>query len=100
VVFSDLHALVGTLPTRVVRKLADWLSNPPGNERRFDGSAGADDDGAPLGGTWRAFSVTPHSKTFTATFMLLSLTHILLLAVALRLPFFIEKTKQSPSDED
>src|ERR1700733_2226593 len=46
VVFSDLHALVGTLRTRVVRELADWLSGPPGNERRFDGSAGADDDGA------------------------------------------------------
>jgi hypothetical protein len=32
--------------------------------------------------------------------MLLSLIHILLLVAALRLPFFIEKTKQSPSDEE
>jgi hypothetical protein len=32
--------------------------------------------------------------------MLLSLIHILLLAAALRLPFSIEKTKQSPSDEE
>jgi hypothetical protein len=40
------------------------------------------------------------SSAFTATFMLLSLIHILLLAAALRLPFFIEKTKQSPSDEE
>src|SRR5580698_3419042 len=46
VVFSDLHALIGTLRTRVVRELADWLSSPPGNERRFDGSAVADDDSA------------------------------------------------------
>src|SRR6202021_1621132 len=46
VVFSDLHALIGALRTRVVRELADWLSSPPGNERRFDGSAGADDDSA------------------------------------------------------
>src|SRR3984885_8562632 len=45
-VFSDLHALIGTLRTCVVRELADWLSGPPGNERRFDGSAGADDDSA------------------------------------------------------
>src|ERR1700751_506054 len=46
VVFSDLHALIGTLRTRVVRELADWLSNPPGNERGVDGSADADDDSA------------------------------------------------------
>src|ERR1700735_862619 len=46
VVFSDLHALIGALRTGVVRELADWLSSPPGNERRFDGSAGADDDSA------------------------------------------------------
>src|SRR6202035_91669 len=46
VVFSDLHALIGTLRTRVVHELADWLSSPPGNERRFDGSAGANDDSA------------------------------------------------------
>src|ERR1700722_595733 len=51
VVFSDLHALVGALRIRVVRELADWLSSPPGNERRFDGSAGADDDSA---GRWEA----------------------------------------------
>src|SRR5580658_2288503 len=46
VVFSDLHAVIGTLRTRLVRKLADWLSSPPGNERGFDGPAGADDDRA------------------------------------------------------
>src|SRR5579862_5056743 len=46
VVFSDLHALIGTLWTRVVRGLADWVSSSPGNERRFDGSAGAGDDSA------------------------------------------------------
>src|ERR1700740_3783833 len=46
VVFSDLHTLIGTLRTRVVRELADWLSRPPGNERRFDGSTGAADDSA------------------------------------------------------
>src|SRR5580704_13217192 len=46
VVFSDLHAFIGTLRTLVVRELADWLSSSPGNERRFDGSAGADDDRA------------------------------------------------------
>src|SRR5580704_7330793 len=46
VVFSDLHALIGTLRTRVVRELADWLPSPPRNERRFDGSAGAADDSA------------------------------------------------------
>src|ERR1700719_1909822 len=46
VVFSDLHALIGTLRARVVRELANWLSSPPGNERRFDGSADADDDSA------------------------------------------------------
>jgi hypothetical protein len=32
--------------------------------------------------------------------MLLNLIHILLLAAALRLPFFIEKTEQSSSDEE
>jgi hypothetical protein len=32
--------------------------------------------------------------------MLLSLIHILLLVAALRLPFSIEKRKQSPSDEE
>jgi hypothetical protein len=32
--------------------------------------------------------------------MLLSLIHILLLAAALRLPFFIEKMEQSASDEE
>src|SRR6202035_614815 len=46
VVFSDLHALIGTLRTCVVRELADWVSSPPGNERGVDGSAGADDDSA------------------------------------------------------
>src|ERR1700679_708514 len=45
-VFSDLHALIGALRTRVVSELADWVSSPPGNERRFDGSAGAGDDSA------------------------------------------------------
>src|SRR5580698_7293414 len=45
VVFSDLHALIGTMRTRVVSELADWVSSPPGNERRLDGSFGADDDG-------------------------------------------------------
>jgi len=39
------------------------------------------------------------SSAFTATFMLLNLIHILLLAAALRLPFSIEKTEQSSSDE-
>jgi uncharacterized membrane protein len=39
------------------------------------------------------------SRAFTATFMLLSLIHILLLVAALRLPFFTEKTEQSSSDE-
>jgi hypothetical protein len=47
-----------------------------------------------------AHQATGISRAFTATFMLLSLTHILLLVVALRLPFFIEKTKQAPSDEE
>jgi len=47
-----------------------------------------------------AHQATGISRAFTATFMLLSLTHILLLVAALRLPFFIEKTKQSPSDEE
>jgi MFS family permease len=52
---------------------------------------------------WRlgmAHQATGISRAFTATFMLLSLIHILLLVAALRLPFFIEKTKQSPSDEE
>jgi MFS family permease len=52
---------------------------------------------------WRlgmAHLATGISNAFTATFMLLSLIHILLLVAALRLPFFIEKTKQSPSDEE
>jgi hypothetical protein len=47
-----------------------------------------------------AHLATGISNAFTATFMLLSLIHILLLVAALRLPFFIEKTKQSPSDEE
>jgi hypothetical protein len=52
---------------------------------------------------WRlgmARQATGIFRAFTATFMLLSLIHILLLVAALRLPFFIEKTKQSPSDEE
>ncbi|HWY54245.1 MAG TPA: DHA2 family efflux MFS transporter permease subunit [Terriglobales bacterium] len=52
---------------------------------------------------WRlgmAHQATGISRAFTATFMLLSFTHILLLVAALRLPFFIKKTKQSPSDEE
>jgi len=48
-----------------------------------------------------AHQATSISSAFTATFMLLSLIHILLLAAALRLPFFIEeKTNQSSSDEE
>jgi hypothetical protein len=47
-----------------------------------------------------AHQATGISRAFTVTFMLLSLIHILLLVAALRLPFFIEKTKQSPSDEE
>jgi|HubBroStandDraft_4_1064222.scaffolds.fasta_scaffold133956_1 hypothetical protein len=47
-----------------------------------------------------AQQATGISRAFTATFTLLSLTHILLLVVALRLPVFIETTKQSPSDEE
>ena len=50
-----------------------------------------------LGMTHQATGI---SRAFTATFMLLSLIHILLLVAALRLPFFIEKTKQSPADEE
>ena len=46
-----------------------------------------------------AHQATGISRAFTATFMLLSLIQILLLVAALRLPFFIEKTKQSASDE-
>jgi len=42
-----------------------------------------------------AHQATGISSAFTATFMLLSLIHILLLLAALRLPFFIEKTEQS-----
>jgi hypothetical protein len=52
---------------------------------------------------WRlgmAPQATGISSAFTATFMLLSLIHILLLAAALRLPFFTEKKKQSASDEE
>jgi MFS family permease len=52
---------------------------------------------------WRlgtAHQATGISRAFTTTFMLLSLIHILLLVAALRLPLFIEKTKQSPSDEE
>jgi MFS family permease len=52
---------------------------------------------------WRlgmAHQATGISRAFTATFMLLSLIHILLLVAALRLPFFIEKTEQSSSDEE
>ena len=68
VVFSDLHALIGTLRTHVVRELADWLSSPPGNERRFDGSAGADDDSARRwGGTWRASTVTRRNTDSAGT---------------------------------
>jgi predicted YcjX-like family ATPase len=47
-----------------------------------------------------AHQATGISRAFAATFMLLSLIHILLLVAALRLPFFIEKTKQSPSVEE
>jgi hypothetical protein len=47
-----------------------------------------------------AHQATGISRAFTATFMLLNLTHILLLVAALRLPFFIEKTKPSPSDDE
>src|SRR5260221_9405104 len=52
---------------------------------------------------WRlgmAQQATGISRAFTATFILLSLIHILLLVAALRLPSFIEKTKQSPSNEE
>src|ERR1700677_2612454 len=62
VVFSDLHALIGTLRTRVVRELADWVSSPPGNERRFDGSAGAGDDSARRWEARGASSVTPQYR--------------------------------------
>jgi hypothetical protein len=51
---------------------------------------------------WRlgvADQATGISRAFTATFMLLSLIHILLLVAALRLPFFTEKAKQSSSGE-
>jgi MFS family permease len=50
---------------------------------------------------WRlgmAYRATGISGAFTATFMLLSLIHVLLLVAALRLPFFIEKTEQSSTD--
>ena len=47
-----------------------------------------------------AHQATGISRAFTATFLLLSLIQILLLVAALRLPFSIEKTKQSPSDEE
>jgi hypothetical protein len=46
-----------------------------------------------------AHQATGISRAFTATFMLLSLIHIVLLVAAVRLPFSIEKRKQSPSDE-
>jgi len=52
---------------------------------------------------WRlgmAHPATGISSAFTATFMLLSLIHVLLLAAALRLPFFIEKKERSSSDEE
>jgi EmrB/QacA subfamily drug resistance transporter len=52
---------------------------------------------------WRlgmAHQATDISRAFTATFMLLSLIHILLLVAALRLPFFIEKSEQSSPDEE
>src|ERR1700685_791033 len=62
VVFSDLHALIGALRTRVVRELADWLSSPPRNERGFDGSAGADDDGARR---WEAHGARPQLRRNT-----------------------------------
>jgi len=47
-----------------------------------------------------AHQATGISRAFTATFMLLSLIHMLLLVAALRLPFSIEKLKQSLSDEE
>ena len=47
-----------------------------------------------------AHHATGIASAFTATFMLLSLIHIVLLVAALRLPFFIEKTEQSSSDEE
>jgi len=52
---------------------------------------------------WRlgmAHQATGISSAFTATFMLLNLIHILLLVAALRLPFSVEKRKQSTSDEE
>jgi EmrB/QacA subfamily drug resistance transporter len=52
---------------------------------------------------WRlgmAHNANGISRAFTAAFMLLSLIHILLLVATLRLPFFIEKRKQSPVDEE
>jgi hypothetical protein len=47
-----------------------------------------------------AHQATGISRAFTATFMLLSLIHLLLLVAALRLPFFIEKTEKSSPDEE
>ncbi|HXM12585.1 MAG TPA: hypothetical protein VN946_21725 [Terriglobales bacterium] len=47
-----------------------------------------------------AHQATGISRAFTATFMLLSLIHMLLLVAALRLPFSIEKLKQSLSHEE
>jgi hypothetical protein len=47
-----------------------------------------------------AHEATGISSAFTATFLLLSLIHILLLVAALRLPFSIGKTEQSSSDEE
>ena len=52
---------------------------------------------------WRlgvAHQATGISSAVTATFMLLSLIHVLLLVAALRLPFFIEKTEPTSSDEE
>ena len=47
-----------------------------------------------------AHQATGISRAFTATFMLLSLIHMLLFVAALRLPFSIEKLKQSLSHEE
>jgi hypothetical protein len=52
---------------------------------------------------WRlgmAQQATGISRAFTATFVLLNLIHMLLLVAAVRLPFSMEKTKQSASDEE
>jgi len=47
-----------------------------------------------------AHQATGISSAFTATFMLLSLIHMLLLVAALRLPLSIEERKQSTSDAE